>query len=217
MIQGFIFDLDGTLLDTLESIAAAFNRSLEALGYPGHATDAFRYFIGDGARQCAIRCLPADERQEENIARLLDTWRDDYGSHWHELAQPYPGIVELLTTLNARSVPIAALSNKDDKFSKQCVDFFLPSIAFTAVQGFSASVPHKPDPAGAQLVAASMKLSHETLALVGDTAVDMNTAHACNMQAVGVLWGFREANELSAAGAQFIIEHPLDLLKFIDE
>lgn len=212
MIRGVIFDLDGTLLDTLKSLADAFNRSLDKMGFPPHPIQDYRYFIGDGVFRCAERCLPPDARTQDNINTLVDIEREDYGRNWQAGTTPYPGMQALLDALIEREIPVAALTNKDQPFANDCVNHFFPDTAFTHVIGFSETTPHKPDPTGARRVLSAWGLAPEAVALVGDTAVDMATALACNVHGVGVLWGFRDAAELEDAGAAHLIEHPLELL-----
>jgi phosphoglycolate phosphatase len=212
-IDGFIFDLDGTLLDTLASLANCYNRVLTQLGFATHATDAYRYFIGDGARRCVERCLPASARTSAVIDQALALQQQDYADTWQRDAQPYPGISALLQQLAHGPRPLAVLSNKDQAFTQLCVSHFFPDIEFQQVVGFSAGVPHKPDPTGALKIAEALGIPCQRLALIGDTAMDMETASTCQMQAVGVLWGFRERDELLSAGATTLLATPADLLQ----
>jgi phosphoglycolate phosphatase len=211
-VQGYIFDLDGTLLDTLESLANCYNRVLTRLGHPSHAVDAYRYFIGDGARRCIERCLPAHARTDQQIEEALALQQADYQASWQQDAQPYPGIVEMLEHLSQRDLPLTVLSNKDHEFTLACVEHFFPTITFQQILGFSHNVPHKPDPTGAQTIARALDIPAASIVFVGDTAMDMQTAVTCGMSAVGVLWGFRHAEELVEAGAQHLIQDPHNLL-----
>ena len=216
-IDGFIFDLDGTLLDTLTSLANCYNRVLTQLGFATHATDAYRYFIGDGARRCVERCLPANARSDAVIDQALALQQQDYANSWQQDAQPYPGISAMLQQLARDPRPLAVLSNKDQAFTQLCVSHFFPNIEFQHVVGFSASVPHKPDPTGARQIARALGIPCQRLALIGDTAMDMATASTCEMQAVGVLWGFRDRQELLNAGATSLLATPADLLLLVQE
>ncbi len=215
MIRGAIFDLDGTLLDTLTSIAGAFNRSLTTLGLPTHPIDAYRHFIGDGVFKCAERCLPERHRTARNIDTLVGIQRQDYGENWRYDTAPYPGITELLNTLTADGVRLATLSNKDHPFAVQCIDHFFPGDTFSEVVGYSETVPHKPDPTGTQLILDRWHLPADDCVFVGDTSVDIATAKACNTLSVGVLWGFRDRQELQQAGADYIISSPQELNQII--
>ena len=214
-ISGLIFDLDGTLLNTLLSIANSFNRTLEQLGHPPHPVADYRYFIGDGARQCAIRCLPETATSGTEIEKTLDLQRADYRENWQNDVAIYPGIGELLAQLNQLSVPIAVLSNKDHSFTQQCIGHFFPNIDFGIVLGYSFDIPHKPNPIGALAIARRLNLRQSTIALVGDTAMDMQTAAACNMISIGVLWGFRDQAELLAAGARVLVSMPHEIMSLV--
>ncbi|XOV88600.1 MAG: HAD family hydrolase [Pseudomonadota bacterium] len=210
-IQGFIFDLDGTLLDTLDSLAGAFNRSLEHFGFPVHPTDAYRYFIGDGLRACVERCLPESARNETLIAEFTRYQQADYTVSWAEAA-PYPGITELLETLAGNQQKLAVLSNKPHVFTERCIARFFPSVHFDAVLGHQDGVPHKPDPTGAQRVLALLGLPAGAVAYIGDTATDIQTARASGTLPIGVLWGFRDKQELLEAGAQHLVRQPAEIL-----
>lgn len=212
MIQGYIFDLDGTLVDTLESLAASFNRALVQTGFPTHPVNAYRYFIGDGQRKAVERALPASELNEVNVRAVMAAQQADYAESWRELASPYPQVPEMLDALSARGARLAVLSNKNHPFAVKCVEYFFPNVRFDVIQGYSDTVPLKPDPAGARQVAQKLGLLPEAMAFVGDTATDMLTASACGMTSVGVLWGFRDLDELNDAGARHIISKPMEVL-----
>jgi phosphoglycolate phosphatase len=216
-IKGIVFDLDGTLLDTLKSIASAFNRTLKKMGMPEQDVDDYRYFIGEGVYKCAQRCLPENSRSQENIDRLVELEREDYSLSWKADAEPYEGIRALLNNAGVEGFKMAVLTNKDDRFAKQCVDHYFPDLPFESIIGYSELVPHKPDPTGANLIAQSLELQPEELVMVGDTSIDILTARACNMHSVGVLWGFREIAELEKAGAEKVINHPAELLTTISQ
>jgi phosphoglycolate phosphatase len=215
LIKAIIFDLDGTLLNTLTSIGNSFNRALEKMNMPVHAIEEYRYFIGDGVFKCAERCLPLVHRDEPTIRRLAELERQDYAMTWQQYTEPYPGIPELLVAAGQAGYRLAVLSNKDETFTQQCVRHFFPFTSWASVIGHSEEIPHKPDPTGACLIAERLQLETRELALVGDTSMDITTARACNMFGVGVLWGFRELAELEDAGASRIIEHPDHLLEIL--
>lgn len=215
MIDGLVFDLDGTLLNTLEGHAGSFNRALTRLDMPNHDVDAYRYFIGEGARTCAVRALPASHSQLAD--QCVDYFTEDYAHTWHETTFPYPGIVELLTSLVEQDIALAVLSNKDDEFTQQMIRQCFPGIHFACVAGygFNGSVKHKPDSSGPLLISQRLKTSPEKLLMIGDTATDMTTATASGMMPVGVLWGFRGQQELIDAGATHLIASPEALLKLL--
>lgn len=211
--EGCIFDLDGTLLNTLLSLTNCYNRVLAQQGFPQHPEDSYRHFIGDGARKCVERCLPANARTESVIQTTLALQQQDYADHWSRDVSIYQGIGELLDKLSERKIKLAVLSNKDHEFTLQCVSHFFPGTKFDVVQGYSSSVPHKPDPRGALSIAAQLNLEPDNIVFLGDTAMDIQTANTCGMISVGVLWGFRDAEELTTAGARHLIQHPSELLK----
>ncbi len=213
MYEAYIFDLDGTLLNTLESLANCYNRTLSKHGYPTHEVDAYRYFIGDGAEKCVQRCLPESARKPEVIRAVMATQREDYRLNWQDRAAPYAGISALLNSLAARHVRIAVLSNKDQSFTESCVEYFLPNYAFDPVVGYSSTTPHKPDPTGARKIAANWGITPERIAFVGDTSMDIETANKSGMDAIGVLWGFRTKQELQDAGAKHIVVAPEEILE----
>lgn len=217
MIRGYIFDLDGTLVDTLESLAASYNRSLEQCGFPPHPVAAYKRFVGDGQRKCVERALPHDALTEHNVRAVMHAQQADYSASWRELAAPYPGIPEVLTALSKRGCKLAVLSNKNHPFAVSCVEYFFPNTHFDVIQGFTDDVPLKPDPAGARTVAARLGLAPADIAFVGDTSTDIATATACGMPSIGVLWGFRDAAELKNAGATHIISSPTEILRLNDQ
>lgn len=210
--KALLFDLDGTLLNTLVSLGNCFNRVLIEEGLPSHPIEAYRYFIGDGARQCVVRCLPEKFRNEVTIDRVLARQQADYQNNWQRDVSIYEGIEPLLEQLKARQIPVAVLSNKDHEFVQRCVDHFFPANTFYAAQGYSQSVAHKPDPTGALQLVRLLGLNTAEVALLGDTAVDIETASAAELIGVGALWGFRDRQELTTAGADYVIDAPSDIL-----
>lgn len=212
-VKGFIFDLDGTLLDTLISLSNSYNRGLVQLGMPTHEPNSYRYFIGDGARRCVERCLPAPE--PDHVDQLLALQLEDYQATWRDDVSIYQGIDSLLSYLSLQAYPCAVLSNKNHSFTRLCVEHFFPSVSFDAIQGFTQQVPHKPNPIGALKIAEQLALDPSELAIVGDTKMDIETAVSCGMLAIGALWGFRDRHELESAGADLVLESPADLLQLL--
>lgn len=207
-----IFDLDGTLLDTLADLAGSMNQVLHQLGLPEHPPEAYRYFVGDGMVNLARRALPTAERRDEIVGAAVAALREAYGRRWRRMTAPYPGISELLRTLDQQNLPLGVLSNKPDELTQVMVRAYFPDIAFAGVTGAQPSLPLKPDPAGARALAREFGLPPAAMVLVGDSGVDMQTARAAGMQAVGALWGFRPEAELRAAGAHTLVQAPADLL-----
>lgn len=212
--RAVIFDLDGTLLDTLADLGESSNAVLEQLGFPTHPLESYRTFVGDGVKVLIERILPEARRDAATIARGVEVFCEIYGRNWNRLTRPYDGILEMLDELTSRHVPLAVLSNKPHDFTELCVREFLPNQRFAAVIGQREGIPTKPDPAGALEIARNLKLPPAEIAYLGDTSVDMQTARRAGMFAIGAAWGFRSVEELRANGAQRIIARPRDLLEF---
>lgn len=213
--QAVLFDLDGTLLDTLEDLGDAVNRVLDKNGFPTHPVEDYRYFVGDGSAMLIQRAVPPEARSGDILQSCLEDFLADYGEHWQVKTRPYPGVAEMLDALTAQGLRLAVLSNKMDAFTQQCVRQLLPRWTFDIVFGQRKDVPRKPDPAGAREVASVLKISPMDFLYLGDTAVDMITATAAGMYPVGVLWGFRTREELQQAGARTLLEQPLDVLRLL--
>ncbi len=214
---GVIFDLDGTLINSLADLADAANAALSRFGYPVHGLDAYRHFVGNGLETLMRRALPAGEAERlgPGFAAVPDAMREIYGRAWDVKTTPYPGIPELAAALAARGIPSAVLSNKPDPWTGIVVRRFFPDVPFAAVHGALPDVPLKPDPAGALRTAAEMGLAPDRLFFVGDSNVDMLTAVRAGMFGVGVTWGFRDEQELREAGARAIINAPEELLRLL--
>ncbi len=214
--SAILFDLDGTLLDTLEDLAGAVNQGLSLLGFPRHKLESYKYFVGSGREEMAFRSLPENERQPTTLKRLVDLIDGYYLEHWADHTRPYPGIPDLLDELTARRIKLSILSNKPQIFTDLMVTQLLSKWRFSAVVGARPGVPKKPNPSAALNIAEKLKLDPRELVYLGDSDIDMQTAAACGMLAVGALWGFRTAEELKASGADSLINHPVDLLKFFE-
>jgi len=215
-IKGVIFDLDGTLLDTLRDLATSVNQALAQMGFPAHPLEAFRGFIGDGSRQLVTRALPPQRRAPETVTACLQIYRSHYDRHWHDQTRPYPGITVLLQTLQAMDLKLAVLTNKPHDLAVQCIAYFFPATPFHPVHGQREGHPIKPDPQAARAVSGQMQIAPESCILVGDSGVDMAAARAAGMSPVGALWGFRRRAELEHAGARGCIQAPQELLAWLD-
>jgi len=211
-----IFDLDGTLLDTLDDIADAMNRVLAAHGFPTHPVDAYRTFVGDGVRNLALRTLPAGHRDDATVDRFTAGMRDAYAQNWNAKTTPYPGVPEMLDALAARGWKLAVLSNKPHDFTVQCVATLLPRWRFDVVLGHHDGIALKPDPGGALEVLAALGVDAGDVLYAGDSGMDMQTAVRAGMFPVGVLWGFRGRDELLAAGARALVQTPAGILQLGD-
>jgi phosphoglycolate phosphatase len=213
--KAILFDLDGTLLNTLEDLYNAANRVLAARGLPTHKLDEYRYFTGDGTPMLITRALPEEKRNDKTIRACLKAFCEDYGRNWKLETKPYDGVSEMLDELTVRGLKIAVLSNKSHEFTKRCVADLLPNWTFHVVLGQRGEVPLKPDPAGALEVAERLNIPPAEFLYLGDSAVDMKTAIAAGMFPVGVLWGFRPAEELRENGARALIERPSEVLNLL--
>ena len=214
--KAVLFDLDGTLLDTIEDIGDAANRVLKQNGFPAHNMDTYSRFVGDGATNLIIRALPEDKRIDTVIHPCLDAFLEDYGRNWNVKTRPYDGIPELLDALTARRLKMAVLSNKPHEYTKQCMEGFLSDWNFDVVFGQRDDVPRKPDPAGALEIAEQLSIPPSDFLYLGDTETDLKTSIAAGMFPVGVLWGFRSAEELQENGAKVLIKRPLDIMNLLD-
>ena len=214
-VQAVLFDLDGTLLDSLKDLADSMNAVLRKRGLPAHPEDAYRAFVGEGMERLVQRALPEGGRSGSLLEECVGEMREEYARRWDRTTRPYPGIPDLLDALVARSLPIAVLSNKPHEFTRACVARLLPRWSFCAVLGAGEEVPPKPAPAGAVAIAARLGVPREAVLFLGDGPTDVLAAIAAGMIPVGALWGFRSEAELRAAGARLLLRHPLDLLPLL--
>jgi phosphoglycolate phosphatase len=210
--RAVLFDLDGTLLDTLDDLADSVNAALSSLGMPEHAVDEYRYFVGDGIEILARRALPGHANDDQTVRACVSAVTREYGERWADKSRPYAGMVETLEELSSRRVVMAILSNKPDDLTRLTVERLLPHELFSIVQGARPDVPRKPHPAGALAISRELGLKPSEFLYLGDTDTDMKTAVAAGMRPVGATWGFRTASELTASGAEILLENPLDLL-----
>jgi len=199
-----IFDLDGTLLDSLEDIAAAANSVLSALGRATYPVAEYKELVGDGLGMLFERALPDCVSSPELKADCMLRFEEAYSECWNNRSKPYEGIRELLEQLNGHSVSLSVLSNKADAFTKRCVEYFFESIRFANVLGQTERFPRKPDPASVQWMVSQLGVDVDRIAYVGDTNTDMKTALGGGLYAIGVTWGFRPERELLSAGAMHI-------------
>ena len=214
--QAVLFDLDGTLLDSLGDLAESMNTVLREDGLPTHDLDDFRYFIGDGVVQLVRRSLPAHLHEEATTMEYLDRYRAEYAQRWH-LSKPFPGIPDLLDALQASGTALGVVSNKPDNFTQQCVETLFSKWSWDGIAGQLDHVPSKPDPAGAIAMAEKLGLRAEDCWFVGDSDVDMQTGVNAGMHVVGVSWGFRPVTELRESGAQHILGQPAELLDLLEQ
>ncbi len=216
LFDAMLFDLDGTLLNTLEDIADAANRVLTRHHFPAHPVDAYRYFVGEGARVLVWRLIPQDSRTEELVDVMYAEFRAEYDRNWNAKTKPYEGIPEMLDGVVGRGLKIAVLSNKPDDFTRRCVGEFFPHWKFDAVVGLHDDIPPMPDPTGALQIARDLGVPPGRILLLGDSSIDMETALAAGVIPVGVLWGFRERKELEESGARTVIGTPREVLGLLE-
>jgi phosphoglycolate phosphatase len=212
--KGIIFDLDGTLVNSLEDIADAMNVVLKDLDYPIHGYDDYQYFIGSGLRNLVSKSLPENHNDETQIERCYDLMVEVYRDNCTNQTKPYNGIVELLDELKSRNIKLSVFSNKADALTKEITAFLFPGY-FNPIVGLSIESLKKPNPFEALEISKSWDLKPEEMIFVGDSGIDMQTATNANMQAVGVLWGYRPEEELIENGAKHILNHPSDLIPIL--
>ena len=210
-----LFDLDGTLLNTLKDIADSVNSALGHLGFPQHGLEAYKYFVGDGRDTLAIRALPESHRNAVTVGKLVTYINEEYSKRWANNTSPYQGVPDLLDALTSNGIKMAILSNKPHSFTKLMVSGLLPRWRFELVIGALPSVPKKPDPTAALQIARRLNIRPLEFHYLGDSDVDMKTATAADMYPIGALWGFRTADELLAGGARALIQQPTDLLHLL--
>lgn len=214
--EGVIFDLDGTLVNSLEDIADSMNSVLRRHGFLTHGLEEYKAFVGRGMRNLVVRSLPEDARDEISITRCRDALLEEYSINCLKKTRPYEGITDLLDELDRRKIKRAVFSNKINHLTKRIVEALFPGRPFPVAVGAGAGMPEKPDPTGVFSVARQLGIEPGRLIYVGDSDVDMETALNAGMYPAGALWGFRTKEELVAHGAGSLLEGPLDLLRIID-
>jgi phosphoglycolate phosphatase len=210
--KAILFDLDGTLLDTLEDLADSMNQALSELGFAAHPVEAYKYFVGDGAETMARRALPQENRDEATVRQCHQRAKLCYSKHWADKTRLYPGIAELLEGLQELGAAMSILSNKPDEFTQQMVAKLLAGYDFKIVRGANSDTPIKPDPTAALQIAEQTNIPPAEFVYLGDTDTDMKTANAAGMLAVGAVWGFRTAKELTENGAKVLVRNPVEVL-----
>lgn len=211
-----LFDLDGTLIDSLTDLADASNYALGQFGYPRQErVEDFRYFVGDGVPKLMERILPPGEATEEHIQALRGAYVKRYLEHCCDKTKPYPGIVELLSALQDRGVKAAVVSNKPDDQTRRILAALFAPGTFAAIAGNQPGYRVKPDPGLTRKVMGELGADPADCLFVGDSGVDMRTAENSGATGVGVLWGFRTKEELLENGAKHLIASPMELLALL--
>lgn len=214
MSNGLIFDLDGTLVDSLPGIATSLNLALTDHGKPVHSTTAVRSFIGNGARELVIRALGGGVSALE-IEAVEDSFKVHYAGNWQSGTLVFPGVPGLLKRFAAAGYRLAVLSNKPHDFTVEIVRYFFPDIAFHAVFGQRPEVPRKPDPAGALEIAVAFELPPAACVMIGDSTMDLETGARAGMHTVAVTWGYHDAGHLMAARPDVLADSLEDLERML--
>ena len=213
--KGIIFDLDGTLLDTIEDLGDSMNEVLEILGYPTYNMDQYKIMVGGGFRGLAINCLP-DDVDEDTISKTIGLFAETYDKKYLNKTKPYDGIDYLLDKLVAKGIVLAVNSNKRNDYTNILTDKFFSRIPFVRVYGEREGLPKKPNAYTALEIWRAMGLDIDELLYIGDTKTDIETANNAGMDSVGVLWGFRDYEELIKYGASYIVSKPEEILELVD-
>ncbi|MDX1679507.1 MAG: HAD family hydrolase [Akkermansiaceae bacterium] len=209
MIPSLIFDLDGTLIDSLPGIADSLNRALEKQGLPTQPQAAVRSYVGNGLKLLVERAAP--DADEATIEALIESFKEDYQHSWIEGTRAYTGITQLLKELQRSGHQLAVLSNKVQPFTQTITREIFPTVHFTSVTGQQDGIPHKPHPLGALNIAAAMGRNPRDCILIGDSVADVETADNAEMQFIGCTWGYQDRIRLIEAGAKHFIDKPSQL------
>lgn len=214
--KSIIFDLDGTLLNTLDDLTESVNFALSRNNYPLHTSKNIVNFIGDGAFELVSRAMPEEKRIISNhVIELVEIFEKHYNQNFTIKTKPYHGIIELLDKLPEFDIIINILSNKPDFFTKELVKYYFGKYNFNEVMGENNEFPRKPEPDSALEIAKRNNVTPNKFIFVGDSGNDILTAKRAGMKSVGVSWGYRSKENLINAGAEIIIDNPLELIKYI--
>ncbi len=214
MIKAIIFDLDGTLLDTLEDIAISCNHVLEHFGTAPLEVKEYKELLGQGASKLVQDLLPTLSKQEHENALVV--FEKHYTKQFTKHTKMYENINKMLTFFQVRGIKMAILSNKPNSFTKKCVTKYLNKWDFSAVYGIREGVPRKPDPAGAYEILKELQVEPSECLFVGDMNIDMMTANSAGIASIGVLWGFSDEENLASHGADFIVNNPEDIIHLFE-
>ncbi len=216
MIKAVLFDLDGTLVNSLEDLASSTNYALESFGFPTHETEKFKYFVGDGMPKLIERVLPERERNEETVLKVLKVFLAHYKKHFADKTSVYEGIFELLAELKNMGLKVAVISNKAHEMTLEVVNKIFPDI-FDVVFGKKEGYPTKPDPELTLILMEKLGVKPQECVLVGDSGMDAKAAVNAGCVGIGVLWGFRGEEELRQNDAQYIVGEPFKIAEIIKE
>lgn len=216
MIKAVIFDLDGTLVNSLEDLATAGNHALNFFGFPTHETEKYKYFVGNGMSNLIYRILPEKSRDEETHKMVLDEFLKYYKLHSNDKTYVYSGIKELICVLKSKNIKVAVVTNKAHGPAAEVIAATLPN-TFDLVFGQRPEIPTKPDPTLTLMAMEELGVAPNECVFIGDSGMDVKTGVNSGALPVGVLWGFRKADELLENGAKHLINEPSQLLGIIDE
>ena len=212
-----IFDLDGTLVDSLADLAESANDTLASFGYPTHTSDAYRYFVGNGPRKLMERCLPQEVSGDASLVdEALRRYNACYKNHLFGKTKPYEGILPMLEALHNKGIPLGICTNKQQFAAEAIAERMFPKGMFRKTLGDVEGTPRKPDPTKALRIAKDFGVQPVEVAYLGDSSTDMETARNAGFLAVGVRWGFRPEKELRESGADLILRHPMELLEKVE-
>lgn len=215
--KAVIFDLDGTLVDSLADLSDSVNLMLESYGFPTHEVEKYRYFVGNGSKKLMERTLPRDKAASaEFVEEALVKYKAIYKDRLLEKTRPYNGVRELLAELKSRGIPLAVCTNKHNDAALTIVKILFAPGTFEEVLGDRPGFPKKPNPATPLEIASHLGVKPDEVAYLGDTSVDMETAVHAGFLPVGVLWGFRPEEELVKSGAKVLLKAPLELLEKVE-
>lgn len=215
--KAVIFDLDGTLVDSLADLSDSVNLMLESYGFPTHEMEQYRYFVGNGSKKLMERTLPRDKAASaEFVEEALVKYKAIYKERLLEKTRPYNGVRELLAELKSRGIPVAVCTNKHNDAALTIVKILFAPGTFEEVLGDRPGFPKKPNPATPLEIASHLGVKPDEVAYLGDTSVDMETAVHAGFLPVGVLWGFRPEEELVKSGAKVLLKAPLELLEKVE-
>ncbi len=211
-----IFDLDGTLLNTIKDLGEAVNYALDRNGFHTHSVASYPYFVGNGVKRLIERALPEDARKKSSVVNtMLKDFKQYYNEHNTDRTKPYDGIPELLLELLDSGVQLAVASNKYQQATLKIINHFFPDIPWVAIQGQQEGVPVKPDPSIIFMILSQAKIAKQDTIYIGDSGIDMETARRACIDSIGVTWGFRPVKELKEYHANAIINRPQDIIPII--
>lgn len=210
-----IFDLDGTLIDSIEGISYSMNKVLEESGYPTHNNDKYKSFVGNGRSELVKKSLPEEIKKSNMLPYYISKYNDYYSKYWNYKMTPYSGIIELINSLTENGISVSVNTNKDSTTANLIIKKYFPDIDFTHVIGQSLNIKKKPDPGAVNLIIEEAGISRSKCIYVGDTEVDLKTAENSGVDCICVTWGFRSKKELIDRGANKIINRPEEIINYI--